>query len=99
MEAERIIPKYMNVKIIANCTEPFLSPVYLLSQQEQEIKSTQTNKRGQQAAQRNRTENETGKKTNMGLESMAVAAELRRLRKKQRKQQEPGACDCQIRET
>ena len=46
MEAERIIPKYTNVKIIANCTEPFLLPVYLLSQQEQEIKSTvtQTNK-------------------------------------------------------
>lgn len=68
------IPKYMNVQTIANCTELFLPPVYFLSQPEIESTLTQTNKRGHQTAKRNETERETGKNTNMDLESMAVAA-------------------------
>ena len=81
MEAGPIIQptRYMNVKkilqIVLNIS---FHPVYLLPQQEIKATLAQTNKRGQQTAHRNKPESETSKKSNMGLQSMAIAAELRR---------------------
>ena len=81
LEAGPIIQptRYMNVKkilqIVLNIS---FHPVYLLPQQEIKATLAQTNKRGQQTAHRNKPESETSKKSNMGLQSMAIAAELRR---------------------